>query len=387
MGMRRQPNIKSYWMKEGSIFHCPSVSNVMTRKRFMALNKCLHITNPAEYVREKELPSYDKLGQVRWLVNIIRDNCKRLWKLEKFCTIDEMMIRYKGTYCPLRQYMPQKPQKWGIKVWCLACSVTKFVWNFAIYCGKEEAISTVEPIARGEPKLAHKVVVELSRDIEEKGHVIAMDNFFTSVGLFKELAKKAIYATGTLRSNRIGIPSALKNTKAFSRVPQGTLDWRMHESRSMSSVLWKDKKPVLLLSTSAIPIGFPCMPVDTVPQRNGAVCEAIPTSPMHVEYTTHMRGVDVADQLWASYSTQNRSHKWWHRIFFFLLDMTVVNMFIMYVAACKTSFVYPRKPMTHLQFRTQLCEALLKNWEGRGATTIPPPIAGTGVCFPMQTRL
>jgi hypothetical protein len=309
MGMRRQPNIKNYWMKEGSIFHCPSISNVMTHNRFMALNKCLHITNPAEYVREKELPSYDKLGQVRWLVNIIRDNCKRLWKLEKFCTIDEMMIRYKGTYCPLRQYMPQKPQKWGIKVWCLACSVTKFVWNFAIYCGKEEAISTVEPIARGEPKLAHKVVVELSRDIEEKGHVIAMDNFFTSVGLFKELAKKAIYATGTLRSNRIGIPSALKNTKAFSRVPQGTLDWRMHESRSMSSVLWKDKKLVLLLSTSAIPIGFSCVPVDTVSRRNGAVREAIPTSPMHVEYTTHMRGIHVADQLRISYSTQNRSHK------------------------------------------------------------------------------
>jgi hypothetical protein len=29
MGMRRQPNIKSYWMKVGSIFHCPNVSNVM----------------------------------------------------------------------------------------------------------------------------------------------------------------------------------------------------------------------------------------------------------------------------------------------------------------------------------------------------------------------
>jgi hypothetical protein len=101
MGMRRQPNIKSYWMKEGSIFHCPSVSNVMTRKRFMALDKCLHITNPAEYVREKGLPGYDKLGQVQWLVNAIRDSCKKVWKLEKFCTIDEMMIRYKGIYCSL----------------------------------------------------------------------------------------------------------------------------------------------------------------------------------------------------------------------------------------------------------------------------------------------
>jgi hypothetical protein len=43
--------------------------------------------------------------------------------------------------------------------------------------------------------------------------------------------------------------------------------------------------------------------------------------------------------------------------------------------------------MTHLQFRTQLYEALLKNWEGRGASTSYPPTGGTGVCFPVQASL
>jgi hypothetical protein len=61
-------------------------------------------------VCEKEgLPGYDKLGQTRWLVDRIRENCKRIWK--KMCTIDEMIIRYKGIFCPLRLYMRQKPQK------------------------------------------------------------------------------------------------------------------------------------------------------------------------------------------------------------------------------------------------------------------------------------
>ena len=68
-------------------------------------------------------------------------------------------------------------------------------------------------------------------------------------------------------------------------------------------VLWKDNKLVLLLSISAIPISFPYVSVDIVPRRNGVVCEAIPTSSMHVVYTTHMRGIDVADQLQASSST------------------------------------------------------------------------------------
>jgi hypothetical protein len=49
MGMKRQPNYKSYWKKEGLLFHCPIISNIMSRARFAQLRRCLHITNPASY--------------------------------------------------------------------------------------------------------------------------------------------------------------------------------------------------------------------------------------------------------------------------------------------------------------------------------------------------
>jgi hypothetical protein len=49
MGMKRQPNVRTYWEKEGSVFHCPIISNIMSRDRFMRLRRCLHITNPATY--------------------------------------------------------------------------------------------------------------------------------------------------------------------------------------------------------------------------------------------------------------------------------------------------------------------------------------------------
>jgi hypothetical protein len=140
--------MKSYWMKEGSIFQCQIISKTMSRDRFKALIRCFHITNSATYVREKGFPGYDKLGKTKWLVENIRESCKRVWQLRKMCTIGEMMIHYKETYCPLRQYMPQKPQKWGIKIWCMACSMTKFVWNFAVYCGKTEETEEVPHVAR-----------------------------------------------------------------------------------------------------------------------------------------------------------------------------------------------------------------------------------------------
>jgi hypothetical protein len=139
----------------------------------------------------------------------------------------------------------------------------------------------------------------------------------------------------------------------------------MHESRSISCVIWKDKCPVLLISTHANPIGFPCVPRDEVPRKNGAVRERIPTSLVLLEYTTFMRGVDVVDQLRASYSSLTQSHKWWHRVFFSLLDITEVNMYIMYLDRCKQSRHPVTHPLTHLQFKNKLCEALLLGWKGR----------------------
>jgi hypothetical protein len=79
MSMKRQPNYKSYWEKEGIFFHCPIISNIMTRERFIQLQRCLHITNPNTYEHiPKGDPLYDKLRQVRWLVEEIRNACMRV---------------------------------------------------------------------------------------------------------------------------------------------------------------------------------------------------------------------------------------------------------------------------------------------------------------------
>ena len=98
------------------------------------------------------------------------------------------------------------------------------------------------------------------------------------------------------------------------------------------------------------------------PQRNGVVREMVPTSPILLEYTTFMKGVDVTDQIRASYSNQSRSHKWWHRIFWALLDITEVNMYIMYVHACQRRPDDASTPMSHLEFKNAFYEALLLGW-------------------------
>ena len=124
-----------------------------------------------------------------------------------------------------------------------------------------------------------------------------MDNFFSSIPLFKELLERRTYATDTIRCKRVGLPNVLENAKVFKKSAQGTLQWRMHKSRQLIAIMWKDKKPVII-SSHAVPIQFLCQyPVVLVPRRNGSIRKEIQTFPMHLEYTMHMHGVDVADQL------------------------------------------------------------------------------------------
>ena len=224
--------------------------------------------------------------------------------------------------------MPNKPQKWGLKVWCLACSTSKYVWSYKVYCGKEISLPQVEdPISlansnthgvrQGEPKLAHNVVMKMVDGLANFGHHVVMDNFFSSIGLFMELLSLGIYATSTVRPNRVGLPMDLKDTKRFKNSLQGFVLWRTHNNQQVCCVMWKDKKPMLLILTHALPIQAPCeFPMITVPRWNSAVQNGIPTSPVVLKYTMDMRGVDVADQLRASFSCQVWSHKWWHHVFF-----------------------------------------------------------------------
>jgi hypothetical protein len=120
-----------------------------------------------------------------------------------------------------------------------------------------------------ENNLAEGVVLKMVDGMENKRHVVVMHNYVPSVGLFKKLLDRGIYAICTVRNNRVGLPLQLANTKEFDKNIQSTLDWRMHDSKKVSCVVWKDKKPVLLLSTHAKPIVLEGEEIPRVPCRNG----------------------------------------------------------------------------------------------------------------------
>lgn len=62
-------------------------------------------------------------------------NCMKAWNLEREVTMDETMVKYKGKYFYMCQYIKNKLVKFGIKIWCVAGSTTSYLWSFLIYCG------------------------------------------------------------------------------------------------------------------------------------------------------------------------------------------------------------------------------------------------------------
>ena len=346
MSLKRVPHQRLHWSKGLDLFRTPAISDAMSRIRFESIIRCIHLVDNKDVVIDKDNPEYSKIAKTEWLVNALNDLCAQFWNAEQNMCVDEMMIKYTGKYSPIRQYMKAKPTQYGIKFFCLANSISKYVQKIQIYCGASDTQEKSGTVGT-------RTVLSLLEGYEGKGHIVTCDNFFTSPSLFWELMKNNILATGTVRTNRKGWPDAL--TMAAAGGERGQLWYRMHASNRMCAVTWYDNKPVSLLSTACSPID--CSKSLFVDRWHVTSTIQIPSSPVLVHYQKHMRGVDVQDQLRSYYSVQRRDHKWWHKILWHVVDQTFLNSFTLYVTAMKERGL---KPLSHLAFNLSVAYALTK---------------------------
>ena len=145
--------------------------------------------------------------QARPALDIIKQFMKH-FKPSRDLAVYEAMIKYKGRLS-IKQDMPNKPDKWRIKVWSIADSKTGYYLKGSVYLGKREIVNK-------EFLLGEQVVLNITEDFEGVNDHVYFDNFFTSVNLMKILLEKKIYACGTLRSNRKNIPESFSKPKKLN---------------------------------------------------------------------------------------------------------------------------------------------------------------------------
>ena len=195
-------------------------------------------------------------------------------------------------------------------------SKSGYLYEFDLYLGRKK---------NPQLNLGEGVVLQLSEKLKGTYCTLFLDNFFNNPSLIGKLFDDGIYAIGTVRSNRKQIPT-VKPDKGMKR-----RDVEFQYSENIISCKWYDNKAVLLLSTNVEGMDS----CSNVLRRMKGSANKIPINcPNLVKlYNNGMGGVDIMDQKTAAYRLDRKSKfRFYFRIFFDLMDVALVNSFIVFEA-------------------------------------------------------
>ena len=222
----------------------------------------------------------------------------------------------------IRQYIKDKPTKWGIKLWVLADSSNAYVQDFNIYIGKQAGR---EISLHG---LGYDVVMTLMHNYLNQGYHLFVDNFYTSMTLAKHLFERGTLLTGTILDSRRDFPASLKKGKEWAKgKPKGTMRWE--RDAPVLALQWVDNKVVSMISTSAN--ANQTNQVNRKRKAGGTwSATSVPQPEVFRMYNQYMNAVDRSDQILATHNVQRKCMRWWKTLFFHLIDLAVVNSFILF---------------------------------------------------------
>lgn len=335
MGCISYPRLTMYWQKCISL---NLVADCMPRDRFLALRTNLHFVDTVSRPQDAE---NNGLWKVQPVVDRVRNTCLKIQRDFSYYSIDEQMIPFTGR-CKLKQFVKNKPRPVGLKNFVVT-TYSGVVLDFEIYQG------TRTPLLNRELGLGPSVIMRLTRSLP-LGSFLYFDRYFTTLPLLERLKQCGIEATGTIMVNRLkGV--TLKEGKML----RGESHEYVRSDEAVVVVEWKDNQKVVLASTCA---GIePATKVKRWCKKEGKFIE-IDCPSIVRNYNRYMGGVDICDQQMEVYRTWFKTRKWTLKLVLHLLDLSVVNSWLIYREDCRANNYPKKKIMDLLKFRMAVAEAL-----------------------------
>jgi hypothetical protein len=338
----------------------------LSRRRFTQIKRYLHVSDPDLTGALTDAEWYKKLEP---LSSSICTRSQELAVPGTNTSVDEMMVRFFGRSKHTVR-MPKKPIKEGFKIFAICQRGYTYNW---LYCSRKTGIANLPLHPKLPPTQAAVLHLALSLPYEDYDFNIYMDNLFTTVPLLIELRDKSIGGTGTARSN--AFPRHLRHLDATA--PWNTVSGGSTADGKVLGLEWQDQKTVQMLTT--------LHPLSKKVKRNrkqpritstsGAAIRKHFTSvrmevdiPSAIDDYNHFKGgVDIADQYRESYFTQQTSRRNWLPLFYWLLDIAVINSFLLACTKLRTSQATTpvpsgrkKLPITHKDFRLEVALYLVE---------------------------
>jgi len=343
MGHNLRDTLHDYWSRLRQL-HTPFYGEIMSRDRFLHILRFLHFADNS--LRLDQCEEYDLLWKLWPIFDTLNQAYAKFYNPSEHLAVGEVIVKLQDEVI-FRQYIPKKRKSVRIRIYKL-CDESGYTYDMSMYVGQDSCSATDNMTA------AHATIRHLTRRVEGLGHKIFMDKFFSSPTLFDDLETRKINSCGTVRANTKDLPPDFgpKNLK----LKRG--DIRVRTRGSLTALVWKDRQEVYMLSNM------------DQPPAEGNLCDNRnhPVTPRIVKrYNWHMGYVNSSDRMANGYSISRHTFKWTTKLFFHLLDLTVLNSWIL-LSSCGAKY-------SHRDFRLLLVRNLIEE-AGRSQDRPTPSLVG-----------
>ncbi|RHZ58025.1 hypothetical protein Glove_379g16 [Diversispora epigaea] len=316
------------------------ITTFMSLLRFEQIKRFIHISDcsiPPLYWYSKLDPLANHIQKVSKSICIPLSNV----------SIDEMIARFSGRSVHIVR-IKNKPTPEGYKI--LSLCDAGYTYTF-IFTSRIQNYPELEQLSNLN-KIGNEVNHLVSQLPLNKSFNIYMDNFFSSINLYQHLYNNNFGTCETVRTNSANFPKILKISK---KVDWDTLSGVVNNN--VLAVLWMDNGPVTIENRIERIRRRP-QETNTNAAKVRAIFgnaskKALPIPRIIDDYNHFMGGVDIADQLRGYYGTQLPVRRTWMPLFFWLLDTSIINSYLIFKKSGKNT--------NHKDFRLQLVWDLIKS--------------------------
>lgn len=278
----------------------PFLFRFMPEARYKIIAKMLHFSSNS--VRLK-----DPLAKIRPVYKHLKKRFKEVLHPFRNIVIDESQLLFKSRLA-FRHSIPTKEHDYEAKTYVLCDCKTGFIMDFLIYSSRATEGASHDPHGT-----SGAIVKRLLEPLYGRGHTLFVGGWCTSAPLFHYLLTKRVGACGIMKADCRYCPQ-------FEYVPRGSNV--QYHANNVLAVRWHHRtKKKHLLSTV-----------------HGCDGSKVNKPQPFTDFISNTKRLGISDT--QIFFAEMKEVKWYKKLFYHLLDIAILNSYILFVLKTGTRPLY-----------------------------------------------